>query len=287
MSEVILVTGSNGQLGKDVEILFSKNGYEVYGYSREQLDITKLDNVSKVFEEIKPSIVIHCAAYTNVDKAETDADEAYKVNAIGTRNIASISEKYSAKLVYISTDYVFNGESNGEYNEFSPTSPLGVYGKSKLAGEDFVRALTSKFFIVRTSWVFGLYGKNFVKTMLNLAQDKKELNVVNDQRGCPTYTVDLAHCISRLIRTEKYGTYHCSNSGNCTWYEFAKAIFEEAGFDMKVTPVGTEEFPRPAKRPTNSVFDHMSLRLNEFPEMRNWREALRTFIKELAIEGNK
>ncbi|MDR9797029.1 dTDP-4-dehydrorhamnose reductase [Aeribacillus pallidus] len=275
----VLVTGAKGQLGTDLVLLLSDRGYEVYGYGKEELDITNFDQVKRVIREIHPDVVIHAAAYTKVDLAESKPDQAFLINSYGTRNVAVVSEAVGAKLVYISTDYVFDGTANTPYNEFAPTNPLGVYGKSKLAGEKFARDLHSKFFIVRTSWVYGKHGNNFVKTMLKLAQERDELMVVHDQVGCPTYTIDLANCVLELIQTEKYGVYHVSNSGHCSWYEFAKAIFEEAGIEVKVNPCTTEDFPRPAPRPAYSVFEHMALRLNGFKEMPHWRESLKNFVK--------
>ncbi|MBB6176096.1 dTDP-4-dehydrorhamnose reductase [Anoxybacillus tengchongensis] len=279
----VIVTGAKGQLGTDVVHLFANQGYEVYGYGREELDITNFDQVKQVISEVKPDVVVHAAAYTKVDLAESQPDQAFLINAYGTRNVAVASEAVGAKLVYISTDYVFDGMATTPYNELAPTNPLSVYGKSKLAGEQFVRDLHSKFFIVRTSWVYGKHGDNFVKTMLKLAKERDELMVVNDQIGCPTYTVDLANCILELIQTEKYGVYHVSNSGHCSWYEFAKAIFEEVGIEVKVNPCTTKEFPRPAPRPMYSVFEHMALRLNGFHQMRNWREALKEFIIRIKL----
>ena len=277
----VLVTGAKGQLGRDLVSLLSQNNFEVYGYGRDELDITNFENVDQVFNEVKPDIVIHAAAHTKVDLAESEPDQAYLINAIGTRNIAVYAEKVQAKLVYVSTDYVFDGSATEPIDEFTPTSPLGVYGKSKLAGEQFVRDLHTKFFIVRTSWVYGEHGNNFVKTMLKLAKSNQQLKVVHDQVGSPTYTVDLAKVIIQLIQTEKYGTYHVSNSGQCSWYEFTKAIFEEAGIEVEVNPCTTEEFPRPAPCPAYSVFDHMSLRLNGFQEVRHWKEALHEFIEKI------
>lgn len=277
----VVVTGAKGQLGTDVVHLLADRGYEVYGYGREELDITNFDQVKQVIAEVRPDVVIHAAAYTKVDLAESEPEQAFLINAYGTRNVAVASEAVGAKLVYISTDYVFDGTANEPYNEFAPTNPLSVYGKSKLAGEQFVRDLHSKFFIVRTSWVYGKHGNNFVKTMLKLAQERDELMVVHDQVGCPTYTVDLANCILELIQTEKYGVYHVSNSGRCSWYEFAKAIFEEAGIKVKVNPCTTKDFPRPAPRPAYSVFEHMALRLNGFKAMSNWRDSLRVFLGKL------
>ncbi|WP_461202264.1 dTDP-4-dehydrorhamnose reductase [Anoxybacillus sp. TBDG-1] len=277
----VVVTGAKGQLGTDVVHLLADRGYEVYGYGREELDITNFDQVKQVITEIRPDVVIHAAAYTKVDLAESEPDQAFLINAYGTRNVAVVSEAVGAKLVYISTDYVFDGMATTPYNEFAPTNPLSIYGKSKLAGEQFVRDLHSKFFIVRTSWVYGKHGNNFVKTMLKLAQERDELMVVHDQVGCPTYTVDLSNCILEMIQTEKYGVYHVSNSGNCSWYEFAKAIFEEAGIEVKVNPCTTKEFPRPAPRPQYSVFEHLALRLNGFKVMSNWRDSLRVFLGKL------
>jgi dTDP-4-dehydrorhamnose reductase len=274
----VVVTGAKGQLGTDLVDLLTDRGYEVYGYGHEELDITNFDQVHHVINNVTPDVVIHAAAYTKVDLAELEPDQAFLINAYGTRNVAVASEAVGAKLVYVSTDYVFDGTANTPYNEFSSTNPMSVYGKSKLAGEQFVRDLHSKFFIVRTSWVYGKNGNNFVKTMLKLAQERDELKVVNDQVGCPTYTVDLANCILELMETEKYGIYHVSNYGHCSWYEFAKAIFEEAGIEVKVNPCTTKDFPRPAPRPAYSVLEHMALKLNGFSEMREWREALKELI---------
>ncbi|PFG15047.1 dTDP-4-dehydrorhamnose reductase [Bacillus sp. es.036] len=279
MHEVILVTGSSGQLGYDLVRLLKKEEVQVIPCSHETLDITNSEDVKEYFEQVIPTVVIHCAAYTNVDLSESDIDYTYKVNAIGTRNVTVAAESVGAKIVYLSTDYVFDGESDVPYNEFMPTSPLGIYGQSKLAGENFITSLATKYFIVRTSWIFGSNGNNFVQTMLKLSKEKDTLNVVNDQRGCPTYSIDLANCILNLIKTDYYGIYHVSNSGSCTWFEFAVAIFEEARVEIRVNPVSTEEFPRLATRPSYSVLDHMALRLNGMPEMRHWREALRSYLK--------
>jgi dTDP-4-dehydrorhamnose reductase len=281
MSKKVLVTGAAGQLGQDVVNTLTEAGYEVHGFGHAELDITNMNQVEQVLGEVQPDIVVHSAAYTKVDQAESDQEAAFAVNAIGTRNIAVVSEALGAKLVYISTDYVFNGEAEVAYTEFDQPTPLGVYGKSKYAGEVFVHDFHSKFFILRTSWVFGAHGGNFVKTMLKLAGTQPELKVVNDQRGCPTYTVDLASFIRDVIETSNYGTYHVSNSGECSWYEFAKTIFELSGKTVKVTPVTTKEFPRPAPRPKNSVFDHMALRLNGFGELPSWRNALERFLTEI------
>ncbi|MGE1111792.1 dTDP-4-dehydrorhamnose reductase [Priestia megaterium] len=279
MNQKVLITGANGQLGKELVELFTEKGFEVYGFGRDKMDITNQVQVQEIIGAVKPNIVIHSAAHTKVDLAEAESDQAFSINAYGTRNVAVAAEAVGAKLVYVSTDYVFDGTNDEPYNEFSPTSPLGVYGKSKLAGEQFVRDLHYKFFIVRTSWVYGKYGANFVKTMLKLGEERKELSVVADQRGCPTYTLDLANAILELVDTEKYGVYHVSNSGNCSWFEFAKAIFEISEMKVQVNPCTTADFPRPAARPANSVFEHMSIKLNNFTSVRHWREALSSFLK--------
>ncbi|MFL0572777.1 dTDP-4-dehydrorhamnose reductase [Priestia megaterium] len=279
MSQKVLITGANGQLGKELVELFTAKGFEVYGFGRDKMDITNQAQVQEVISTLKPNIVLHSAAHTQVDLAESEPEQAFSINAYGTRNVAVAAEAVGAKLVYVSTDYVFDGTTDEPYNEFSPTSPLGVYGKSKLAGEQFVRDLHSKFFIVRTSWVYGKHGANFVKTMLKLGEERKEISVVADQIGCPTYTLDLANAILELVDTEKYGVYHISNSGSCSWYEFAKAIFENTDLDIKVIQCTTLDFPRVAARPAYSVFEHMSIKLNDFTPMRSWQEGLLSFLK--------
>ncbi|GEN35160.1 dTDP-4-dehydrorhamnose reductase [Aneurinibacillus danicus] len=279
----ILVTGGTGQLGTDVTRLLTEKGYEVHSYAREQLDIVNQEQVKQTVEYIQPDVIIHTAAYTKVDLAEQEVKHAYQVNALGARNLAVEAEKYQAKLIHISTDYVFDGQASVPYTEFSEINPQSVYGKSKWAGEQFVRQLCSRFFIVRTSWVYGKYGHNFVKTMLRLAETRNEINVVHDQVGCPTYTVDLAKFLMRLLETEAYGTYHASNTGSCSWYEFACAIFAAAGLtNMKVNPIPTSEYPLPAPRPAYSVLDHMMIRLQGMEDLRPWQEALQEFMREFA-----
>ena len=201
----VLVTGAKGQLGSDLVLLLKLSGYKVFGMGKSELDITNEEEVNKVVSFIKPDIIVHCAAYTQVDKAESDPDAAFLINGMGTRNIAIAAERNHSKLVYISTDYVFNGSSTTPYHEFSPVSPINIYGSSKLVGETMVRDFHSQFFIVRTSWVFGLEGNNFVKTMLKLSSEKEKIRVVNDQFGSPTYTVDLSKCIVQIMETENMG----------------------------------------------------------------------------------
>ncbi|WP_040204252.1 dTDP-4-dehydrorhamnose reductase [Neobacillus jeddahensis] len=277
----VLVTGAEGQLGSDLVLSLKMEGYKVYGLGKSQLNISNLDEVNKIVAQIVPDIIIHCAAFTHVDLAEINVDQAFLVNGIGTRNIAIAADHINAKLIYISTDYVFDGQSSTPYHEFSPVSPINQYGHSKLAGENFVRDFHSRFFIIRTSWVYGKQGNNFVKTMLMLAKEKDELRVVNDQIGCPTYTMDLAQCINQLMETSKYGTYHVSNSGYCTWFEFAKEIFQQSNLSPHLIPCSTEEFPRPAPRPKYSIMDHLSLRINDFDPMPHWKNGLERFFQQI------
>ncbi|MGE6667870.1 dTDP-4-dehydrorhamnose reductase [Paenibacillus xylanexedens] len=284
----VLVTGASGQLGRDVVLLLEKEGHDVLACDRDQMNITDQAQCNEVISSYTPEVIIHCAAYTAVDAAETDTDDAYKVNAVGTRNVAVAAEKVGAKLIYISTDYVFDGQSTNPYQEYDDTNPQSVYGKSKRAGEWLVQSLCSKWFVVRTSWVYGLHGNNFVKTMLKLGQEKPKLQVVHDQKGSPTYTVDLALFLIELMGTEMYGIYHASNRGDCTWYEFTQAIFEEAqtavgiSIQAELEPCTTEQFQRPAPRPVNSVMDHLSIRTNGLTDLRPWREGLRDFIRSMS-----
>jgi dTDP-4-dehydrorhamnose reductase len=275
----IVVTGANGQLGQELVRQLQQTNFELYPFTKSDLDITNGNIVNEVITKIKPDIIINAAAYTKVDQAEVEEETAYLVNAFGQRNLAVAAEKVGAKICYISTDYVFDGNSTVPYREYDQTNPLGVYGKSKLVGEELTKSLCSRYFIVRTAWVYGEFGQNFVKTMLRLAKEKEEIGVVNDQIGAPTYTVDLARFIIELVQTEKFGIYHCTNSGSCSWYEFAKAIFEESNISVKVNPITTEQFPRPAERPKYSVLDNFAMKVNGFPMLRHWREALKEFLK--------
>ncbi|MDI4650302.1 dTDP-4-dehydrorhamnose reductase [Cohnella hashimotonis] len=277
---IVLVTGASGQLGQEL-LRYREDQVAVVGKSRTELDVTDLKRCREVLADLKPSTVIHAGAYTAVDKAESESDLAYQVNAVGTRNLALAAREIGAKLCYISTDYVFDGMTDIPYNEYDNTNPQSIYGKSKRAGEILVQSLCSSYFIVRTSWVFGKYGSNFVKTMLKLAQQNDTLKVVHDQIGSPTYTKDLAAFIFQLIRTENYGIYHASNSGQCSWFEFAQAIFEERNIQVHVTPCTTEEFPRQAKRPPFAILDHAAIRQNGFSDLQNWRTALREFLQEI------
>ncbi|WP_431811489.1 dTDP-4-dehydrorhamnose reductase [Lysinibacillus sp. FW12] len=276
----IMVTGANGQLGQELVKQLSDSEYDLFAFTKTQLDITDIESVLTVCGDIKPHIIINAAAYTNVDGAETNEELAFQVNAVGQRNLTVAAEKVGAKICYISTDYVFNGQATSPYNEYMNVDPLGVYGQSKYAGEFLTQTLHTKYFIVRTAWVYGEYGPNFVKTMLKLAEEKSELGVVYDQVGSPTYTVDLAEFLIELVQTEKYGIYHCTNSGICSWYEFAQEIFKLAKKDLKVDPLTSDQFPRPAKRPAYSVLGDLSVRINGFTPRRNWKEALGEYINK-------
>ncbi|USK68328.1 dTDP-4-dehydrorhamnose reductase [Peribacillus asahii] len=284
----VVVTGAKGQLGMDLMHILQKQGkYEVYGFGKQDLDITNVDQVKKTMEQVNPDIIIHAAAYTNVDLAEKEPQLAFQINGIGTQNIAVAASNQKAKLIYISTDYVFNGNNLRPYTELDTPDPIGVYGETKLAGEEFVRAYHNRFFIIRTSWIYGEYGNNFVKNMLKLAHEKKKISVVNDQVGCPTYTLDLVNSILAIMETDKYGVYHISNSGSCSWYEFAQAIFEEARLAVDLTPCQTIDFPRLAHRPKYSVLEHTSIKTNGFSNMRHWREALNIFMQSNKYEDSK
>ena len=275
----ILVTGANGQLGKELAMLPAVPGLEIVGCGRDGLDISNLAQCRAVIGAYRPDAVIHCAAYPAVDKAESERDEAYRINAYGARNVAIAAEEVGAKLCYISTDYVFDGTGNTPYGEYDRTNPTTVYGQSKLAGEQLVQSIASRYFIVRTSWVFGKYGNNFVETMLKLAREVEQLKVVHDQIGSPTYTLDLAHLLVELVQTDFYGIYHASNAGICSWYEFARAIFEESGISIAVEPCTTAEFPRPAPRPAYSVMDQGAIRIHGLKPLRPWRDALRHYLQ--------
>ena len=283
----ICVTGVNGQLGFDCVKELTNRGYkEVRGIDIKDLDITNKEAVFNYIKSYKPDVIMHNAAYTAVDKAELNYDDCYKVNSLGTKYIAEAAKEIDAKMVYISTDYVFDGNKNGIYEISDQTSPLSVYGKTKLLGEEFVKSCLSKYFIVRISWVFGINGNNFVKTMLRLANEgKKELNVVSDQIGSPTYTADLAVLLCDMIETEKYGIYHATNEGYCSWYDFAKKIFELANKDIVVNPVTTAEYlklvKQQAKRPMNSKMSKLCLDQAGFNRLPSWENASERYLKEL------
>nr|WP_295972271.1 dTDP-4-dehydrorhamnose reductase [uncultured Bacillus sp.] len=278
---IVLVTGVNGQLGHDVVKELTQKGHQAYGTDRQDFDLTNEAEVKAYVKKLNPNCVIHCAAYTNVDKAESDEDMAYHVNALGTKYLAEAARDAGAKMVYISTDYVFNGNNTEPYEVDQETDPIGVYGKTKLAGEEFLKSTLNKYYIVRTAWVYGINGHNFVKTMLRLGKERGELGVVHDQVGSPTYTVDLAKLLVEMAETDKYGVYHATNSGICSWYEFAVEIFSQAGLEVKLNPLTTEQYPTPAKRPKYSVLSKNKLTERGFTPLRDWKEALSAYLKEL------
>jgi len=281
----VLVTGSKGMLGVDLTAQLQKEEHNVIGVDIDSLDICDLDAVIRTIDECKPSIVINCAGYTDVDRCETDIENAYKVNSIGPKNLAIASNQFDIPILHIGTDYIFDGKTNKPYLEGDLAYPLSIYGKSKLFGEENIKNHTNKYFILRTQWLYGKYGKNFVKTMLSLAEKGNVLKVVNDQFGSPTYTKDFASTICEIIETSSYGTYHVTNSGICSWYEFAKCIMKLAKLDIEVKPCTTEEFPRPAKRPKYSPLENLNLRLCNFKILRHYEDALKEYLDEIQYAG--
>lgn len=273
----ILICGCNGQLGKELISMLEGTDNIILKTDIDNLDITNFESVDYYISKNKPDVVINAAAFTNVDLCEKEINLAYKVNSLGPKNLAICSEKVNAKFVQISTDYVFDGEDNNLYKEYSKTNPLNVYGHSKLLGEQFTQLFCYKHFIIRTSWLYG-DGNNFVKTMINLSKHQSEINVVNDQIGSPTSCKDLAICILNLINTEHYGIYHGSNNGQCSWYEFAKKIFEIKNIDIKVNPITSKDFKSEVKRPKFSVLDNFMLKLINLDNFRCFEDALKDYL---------
>ncbi|MDI6619043.1 MAG: dTDP-4-dehydrorhamnose reductase [Clostridiales bacterium] len=294
----ILVTGAKGQLGSQIiniikggkseigPISASYKDSEIKGIDIDDLDITDIDKVIKFMEDYKADIIINSAAFTNVDLCESKEDEAFKANAIGARNMAIAAQNTGAKLIHISTDYVFDGNGDKPYREFDVPNPVSVYGKTKLLGEEYVKEFCSRYFIVRTAWLYGYNGRNFVKTIIKAANEKGHLDVVDDQRGCPTNAEDLSHHILKIALTDEYGIYHCTGNGECTWYDFAKKIVEYANIPCTVSPIKSDKLQRAAKRPTYSVLDNMMLRLTVGDQMRQWEDALREYICK-CMDGGK
>lgn len=279
----VLVTGAKGQLGGDVVKELVARGISCVGTTRTDFDLTDFDSARKFLADCRPDAVIHCAAYTAVDRAEDEAELCREVNAEGTRNLAQACRKLGAKMMYTSTDYVFPGTGETPFEVDDPKGPLNVYGRTKLAGEEAVRELVEGYFIVRTSWVFGKGGNNFVKTMLHLGKTRNEVNVVCDQVGSPTYTADLAPLLCDMIMTEKYGVYHATNEGYCDWAEFASEIFRQAGDQTKVNPVPSSAYPTKAKRPLNSRLNKLGLDSAGFRRLPVWRDALSRYLKEVEL----
>lgn len=277
----VLVTGVKGQLGYDVVNELTKRGHEAVGVDVDEMDITDGDACRQVITEANPDAVIHCAAYTAVDAAEDNADLCRRINGEGTRNVAQACKEADVKLMYISTDYVFDGQGTRPWEPDDERHPLNVYGQTKYEGELAVEELSDKYFIVRIAWVFGVAGKNFIKTMLRLGKERGAVSVVDDQIGSPTYTYDLARLLVDMIQTDKYGRYHATNEGLCSWYEFAKEIFRQAGMDVPVTPVSSDAFPAKATRPSNSRLNKDKLSENGFERLPAWQDALGRFLKEI------
>lgn len=269
---LVLVTGANGMLGQDLVPILKNARHKVLETDIHNLDITDKDQVKKYIYENKPDLIIHTAAYTNVDKAEEETEKAFLINQTGTENLALASGNLEIPIVYISTDYVFNGTKQTPYLPDDETNPINTYGYSKLMGEDTVKELNSRYFIIRTSWLYGHKGKNFVETMINLAKTKPELRVVNDQTGCPTWTVALAEGILKIIETNEYGTYHVCGSGSTSWYGFALKIFELMNIHIPVIPVSSEEFKTAAKRPKYSIMENNGI-------CPDWQDSLKKYIE--------
>ena len=285
---VVLVTGANGQLGQSLQFI-AKNYPELHFVfcSSSDLDITNLESCQAVFLKIKPNYCINAAAYTAVDKAESEAEKAHLINVIGTKNLAAVCKEFSSILLHISTDFVFDGTKNSPYNESDTPNPTGVYGKTKLEGEQAVQQAWQKHYIVRTSWVYSQFGNNFIKTMLRLASERDSISVVNDQIGTPTNAVDLAECLVKIIfhtelvevqqpTTDNFGVYNFSNEGQCSWYDFARKIFEINNCSIDLKPIPTASFPTPAKRPKYSVLDKTKIKSTFGLEIKNWEDSLKT-----------
>ncbi len=293
----ILIIGCNGQLGTELGNQLTRGtsdlapipadyrGTSVTGLDVPDVDVTNLPELTRQIKAFAPDILFNCAGYTNVDGCETHADDAFRVNAIGTRNLAMAAESVGAKLIHLSTDYVFSGEGTSPYREFDLPNPQSVYGATKLAGEAYAQAFCSRWFVVRTSWLYGHHGKNFVKTMLRLAKEREEITVVDDQLGNPTNAADLAYHLLKIALTEEYGVYHCTGGGICSWYAFASRIVELSGLPARVKPCTTAEYASPTKRPAYSALDHAMLRATVGDEMRPWQDALADFMQQLQQEA--
>lgn len=290
----VMVTGISGMLGVELYKVL-KDEYKIIGldvrnfpltehFPLYNIDITNWAKFSALSSQPlvgnQIDLIIHTAAYTDVDGCEKNPDLAYKVNALGTRNLVLFAQEGNIPLMYISTDFVFNGKKRSPYLEFDEPCPLNIYGRSKLAGEKYVSSFLDRFFIVRTAWLYGRYGKNFVKTILKLAREKSELKVVDDQVGSPTYAKDLAQGIKELLCGAPYGIYHLTNSGICSWYDFARKILELAGINIKIKPITSGQLDRPAKRPSFSVLENFCLKETMGFSMRSWQKALKEYMQE-------
>ena len=286
MSMRVLVTGAKGQLGRDLMNELKRQGLEGIGVDVEEMDITDPEKCRSVIGQAGADAVIHCAAYTAVDAAEDQAELCRKINGEGTRNVAEACRDAGVKLMYISTDYVFDGEGTRPWEPDDERAPLNVYGQTKYEGELAIEELLDRYYIIRIAWVFGAAGKNFIKTMLRLGRERGAVSVVNDQVGSPTYTYDLARLLVDMVQTEHYGRYHATNEGECSWYEFACEIFRQAGLEVQVTPVSSEAFAAKAKRPANSRMSKEKLTEKGFVRLPDWQDALKRFLDVIENPDN-
>ena len=274
----ILVTGSTGQLGSDVVKELLKRGYSTLSPNRSEFNLCSEDSIINYILNSNCEAIVHCAAYTQVDKAEDEKDLCIKINATATKHIAKCAKILDIPMIYISTDYVFDGTKDGEYTENDETNPINIYGESKLAGEKYVQEILDKYYIVRTSWVFNINGKNFIETMLRLSKANNQLSIVNDQIGSPTYTKDLSRLLVDMIETNKYGLYHATNEGYCSWYEFADTIFKLANINIDIKAINSNEYASRAKRPLNSKLSKDKLIEYGFKPLPHWEDALKDYL---------
>lgn len=274
----ILVTGSTGQLGSDVVKELLKRGYSTLSPNRSEFNLCSEDSIRNYILNSNCEAIVHCAAYTQVDKAEDEKDLCIKINATATKHIAKCAKILDIPMIYISTDYVFDGTKDGKYTENDETNPINIYGESKLAGEKYVQEILDKYYIVRTSWVFNINGKNFIETMLRLSKANNQLSIVNDQIGSPTYTKDLSRLLVDMLETSKYGLYHATNEGYCSWYEFANTIFKLANINIDIRAINSNEYASRAKRPLNSKLSKDKLIEYGFKPLPNWEDALKDYL---------
>ena len=277
----VLVTGVKGQLGYDVVKDLEKRGHQPIGVDRDEMDLMDNEAIRTFIMNLRPEAIIHCAAYTAVDKAEEEPELCYQINAESVKVIAECTRELDAKLVYISTDYVFDGTKDGEYVETDLPNPISVYGSSKFRGGQYIQTILEKYYIARTSWVFGINGHNFIKTMRRLGTECESLTIINDQVGSPTYTQDLAPLLVDMVETDKYGIYHVTNEGFCSWYEFANEIFKQSGIEVKTNPITTDQYPTAAARPLNSRLNKDKLKKAGFRTLPLWRQAVQQYIQIL------
>mgnify|MGYP001122957787 CR=1 FL=1 len=275
----VVILGAEGQLGSEFREFLEVRG-DCYAFSHQKLDVTEGEKVVAALVDIRPEVVLNCAAYTGVDKAEKEQEACYRVNVLGARNAAYASYRVGAKIVYFSTDYVFSGKKTTPYTEFDAPHPLSAYGCSKLWGEHYTRSCNPNHLILRTSWLYGRRGHNFIKTIVRLVKEKPSLKVVDDQRGSPTWAKELVRQTLVLLEKDRVGLYHCANCGETTWFRLAQAVFTELGFEVEVNPITTEEYGAPAERPRYSVLENYCLEIEGLNLMRPWQDALREFLRE-------